>query len=115
MIIDSDDAAELQAALALSLGESVPETTVSNVSFGEGFPADFTGQYELHSIVSHKGRSADSGHYIGWVRQAPGSSAWWKFNDNVVTETTMEEILMLKGGADRDSAYLAFYRVKNMS
>jgi len=27
-----------------------------------------TGQYELVGVVSHQGRSADGGHYVGWVR-----------------------------------------------
>ena len=26
-----------------------------------------TGAYELIGVVTHKGRSADGGHYIGWV------------------------------------------------
>ena len=73
----------------------------------------FAGQYELHSIVTHKGRSADSGHYIGWARQEPGSDYWWKYDDEVVTETTTEEVMKLKGGGDRDIAYLMFYRFKD--
>jgi ubiquitin carboxyl-terminal hydrolase 14 len=26
-----------------------------------------TGNYELIAIVTHKGRSADGGHYVAWV------------------------------------------------
>jgi len=26
-----------------------------------------TGNYELVAVVTHKGRSADGGHYVGWV------------------------------------------------
>ena len=26
-----------------------------------------TGNYQLIGVVTHKGRSADGGHYIGWV------------------------------------------------
>jgi ubiquitin carboxyl-terminal hydrolase 14 len=26
-----------------------------------------TGNYELIAVVTHKGRSADGGHYMGWV------------------------------------------------
>lgn len=25
-----------------------------------------TGKYQLIGVVTHKGRSADSGHYVGW-------------------------------------------------
>ena len=28
-----------------------------------------TGNYELVGVVTHKGRSADGGHYVGWVHQ----------------------------------------------
>jgi len=26
-----------------------------------------TGKYQLIGVVTHKGRSADSGHYVGWT------------------------------------------------
>lgn len=95
---------------AASSAEAVPSAPVE---VGHGLPEGFTGQYELHAIVTHKGRSADSGHYIGWVRQAPGSPLWWCYNDDKVTEVRTEEVLKLGGdGADRDMAYLNFYRFK---
>lgn len=28
-----------------------------------------TGNYQLIGVVTHKGRSSDGGHYIGWVHQ----------------------------------------------
>ena len=31
----------------------------------------------------------------------------------IVTETTTEEVMKLKGGGDRDTAYLMFYRYKD--
>ncbi len=88
------------------------DADLDDVSFGEGMPANFTGKYELMGIVTHKGRSADSGHYIGWVRQAPGSSMWWKFDDEEVTEVDSSEIMNLRGGGDWHTAYLNFYRYK---
>jgi hypothetical protein len=27
-----------------------------------------SGYYELAAVLTHKGRSSDSGHYVGWVR-----------------------------------------------
>ncbi len=27
------------------------------------------GKYELIGVLTHKGRSADSGHYVSWVKQ----------------------------------------------
>lgn len=28
-----------------------------------------TGVYDLVAVLTHKGRSADSGHYVAWVKQ----------------------------------------------
>lgn len=33
-----------------------------------------TGVYDLVAVLTHKGRSADSGHYVGWVKQDDGQS-----------------------------------------
>ena len=74
---DDEDAEALRAALAMSVGAEVPPpapvsaSSTSPSPFGMGVPDTFNGMYELHSVVTHKGRSADSGHYIGWTRQAP--------------------------------------------
>jgi ubiquitin carboxyl-terminal hydrolase 14 len=53
-----------------------------------------------------------AGHYIGWVRQEPGSNVWWKYDDDKVTQVGTAEILELKGGGDWHTAYLTFYRFK---
>lgn len=121
--IDEADREALRAALAMSVGGSGPEVDATaapavggwGVDIGNGLPPNFNGLYELHSIVTHKGRTADSGHYIGWARQAPGSAFWWKFDDDTVHEVGTEEIMLLKGGGDRDMAYLAFYRFREPS
>lgn len=34
---------------------------------------DTSGMYELVACVTHKGRSADSGHYVGWTKKLNGS------------------------------------------
>lgn len=137
--LDEDEALALAQALQMSMGGEDPSSStepvsgekgepsaaavkvevpveVSNgpVDLGNGLPLGFTGQYELHAVVTHKGRSADSGHYIGWVRQTPGSSFWWCYNDDVVTEVRTEDILKLGGGGDRDMAYLNFYRFRDI-
>lgn len=31
-----------------------------------------TGIYDLVAVLTHKGRSADSGHYVAWVKQESG-------------------------------------------
>eukprot|EP00607_Mallomonas_marina_P006421 CAMPEP_0182428190 /NCGR_PEP_ID=MMETSP1167-20130531/21376_1 /TAXON_ID=2988 /ORGANISM="Mallomonas Sp, Strain CCMP3275" /LENGTH=535 /DNA_ID=CAMNT_0024610931 /DNA_START=66 /DNA_END=1670 /DNA_ORIENTATION=+ len=120
MDVDDEEAA-LQAALAMSIsGEApnppaVPTTTAppppgsdaSSLKTSIDSSDDlllpckgFTGSYELAGVVTHKGRSADSGHYIAWVRQQPGSEYWWKYDDEQVSEVQTQEILNLRGGGD---------------
>jgi len=123
---EDEDAAALRAALAMSL-EGAPEAAAAApaagdgeakgeeepeeepVDLGEGIPADFTGMYELFGVVTHKGRGADSGHYIGWVRQE--GEEWACFDDAQVSETSTSTALDLKGG-DKHTAYLLFFRFK---
>ena len=60
---------------------------------------------ELYAVVTHKGRSADSGHYMAWVRTAAGSTRWLVYDDDAVSETDSEYVTMtLKGGGDDHSA-----------
>jgi len=67
-----------------------------------------TGNYELVAIVTHKGRSADGGHYLGWVHQT--GDIWMCFDDDIVTTCKTDDIMALKGGGDWHTAYIAFYR-----
>jgi hypothetical protein len=87
-------------------------TSSTTSLLGEHLPDNFTGLYELYGVVTHKGRSADSGHYIGWVRQQPSSDFWWCYDDDKVTEVRTEDIIKLKGGGDWHMNYLNFYRFK---
>lgn len=66
------------------------------------------GSYQLIGVVTHKGRSADGGHYIGWVH-ASGDD-WLQCDDDIVTAVKTDDILQLKGGGDWHTAYLCFYR-----
>jgi hypothetical protein len=43
----------------------------------------FVGKYELAAVLTHKGRSADSGHYVAWCKQADGK--WVLFDDDELT------------------------------
>lgn len=67
-----------------------------------------TGNYELVAVVTHKGRSADGGHYVGWVHESGDN--WLCFDDDIVTTVKGEEILNLRGGGDWHTAYLTIYR-----
>ena len=104
MDTEDEEDPELRAAMALSMNRPPAEA-------GIGLPEDFQGNYEIFGVVTHKGRDADSGHYIGWVRQGD-SNKWLVFDDETVSEVNTEQIMQLSGGGDWHTAYLAFYRAK---
>jgi len=79
-----------------------------------------TGQYELISIVSHKGRTADGGHYVGWKLHKKAASAkeddkWILFDDEDVSWWNWKDMVGLScdlqgGKADTQIAYMNIYR-----
>lgn len=120
--MDEDD--ELKAALAMSVEKDLEPV-------GVGLPSEFQGLYELFAVVTHKGRDADGGHYMGWVKASNGGAAaaspgekqkiadteeenedWYVFDDDEVSPCKTEDILKLKGGGDWHMSYLNFYRAK---
>jgi len=70
-----------------------------------------TGCYELCGIITHKGKTADSGHYIGWVKEK--EDRWVKYDDDEVTLASEDDIKKLSGGGEWHIAYILFYRSKN--
>jgi ubiquitin carboxyl-terminal hydrolase 14 len=133
IVAEDDD--DLKAALAMSMETSVSmpaaESTDEGAVFGPGIPNDFQGQYELFAVVTHKGRDADGGHYMAWVKSDHQSSSsdskqrnqkiadtdivnedWYVFDDDEVSPCKTEDVLKLKGGGDWHMSYLNFYRVK---
>lgn len=91
-----------------------------------GFQSSFsTVNLSSHiAIVTHKGASADGGHYIGWVRKASidpsgaqdeaapegDKEEWFKFDDDKVSVVTREKIATLDGGGEDSTAYILLYR-----
>ncbi|PIA16187.1 cysteine proteinase [Coemansia reversa NRRL 1564] len=87
-----------------------------------------SGIYELIGVVTHIGRTANSGHYMAWVRKEkgvggtdpagkgiPDTQHWWyKFDDDQVSMVTDDEILRLCGGGDWHTAYVTLYRAKKL-
>jgi len=69
----------------------------------------FSGYYELCGIVTHKGRSANSGHYIGYSKDSVRNK-WLKYDDEDVTEIKSEDIKQLYGGGDFQMAFLTIFR-----
>mmetsp|Transcript_6094 Transcript_6094/g.14151 ORF Transcript_6094/g.14151 Transcript_6094/m.14151 type:complete len:525 (+) Transcript_6094:165-1739(+) len=80
-----------------------------------------TGYYELIAIVSHKGRTADGGHYVGWVKfkKADGKEnkedTWILFDDETTSFETWNNMVGLStdlqgGKVDTQIAYINIYR-----
>eukprot|EP01117_Protostelium_nocturnum_P003903 TRINITY_DN1516_c0_g1_i1.p1 TRINITY_DN1516_c0_g1~~TRINITY_DN1516_c0_g1_i1.p1 ORF type:complete len:490 (-),score=177.51 TRINITY_DN1516_c0_g1_i1:96-1565(-) len=87
---------------------------VENVSIEPNDLVNDTGMYELVAIVTHKGRTADSGHYVGWVKNT--EDEWLKYDDDIVSPVPLDEIKKLtgKGGTDWHIAYLCLYKSKKV-
>lgn len=92
---------QLQAAIPAEVREDVGSSA--------------TGLYELVGIVTHKGASANSGHYIGFVKKSAmmpvniggeagkpgledGDEDWLKFDDEKVSVFPAEKLNTLEGG-----------------
>ena len=72
------------------------------------------GRYDLVAVLTHKGRSADSGHYVAWARDETDQAKkrWLQYDDDDVIERTGEEVLALSGGGDWHMAYLLLYKAE---
>ncbi|XP_078428157.1 ubiquitin carboxyl-terminal hydrolase 6-like isoform X2 [Wolffia australiana] len=69
-----------------------------------------TGIYDLIAVLTHKGRSIDSGHYVAWIKQENGK--WIEFDDERPSERREEEITKLSGGGDWHMAYICMYKAR---
>jgi len=128
MDIDNEEDEDLKAALAMSMNDGQEEKEEEDVVIGPGLPKNFEGRYELFAVVTHKGRDADGGHYMGWVKaesqkHSSGDARtisdtdadnddWFVFDDDEVSPCDTESVLKLKGGGDWHMSYLNFYRAK---
>ncbi|CAN1286450.1 Ubiquitin carboxyl-terminal hydrolase 7 [Linum perenne] len=66
--------------------------------------AQLTGIYDLVAVLTHKGRSADSGHYVAWVKQENGK--WIEFDDDSPIPQREEDIVKLSGGGNQPKVSL---------
>ncbi|KAF5745482.1 ubiquitin carboxyl-terminal hydrolase 6 [Tripterygium wilfordii] len=86
---------------------------LSTVTPEEGVPSNkehLTGIYDLVAVLTHKGRSADSGHYVSWVKQESGK--WIQFDDDNPILQREEDITKLSGGGDWHMAYICMYKAR---
>jgi len=109
----SSDAAGSQTAAAsdVTAADAPPATAIEDIVDPlEG--TRFTGFYDLIAVLTHKGRSADSGHYVSWVKQPDGK--WTEFDDETPIPKTEDDVLALKGGGDHHMGYLMLYRARKI-
>jgi len=66
-----------------------------------------SGFYELQAVLTHKGRSSSSGHYVAWVKHS--EDVWLMCDDDNVQPVTSEDVLKLSGGGDWHIAYVLLY------
>jgi len=75
-------------------------------TFADDPGSNNSGFYELKAVLTHKGRSSASGHYVAWIRR---EEQWFKCDDDIVEPVDSEEILKLSGGGDWHCAYVLLY------
>jgi len=75
--------------------------------FDDDIGSNNSGYYELQAVLTHKGRSSSSGHYVGWIKRK--TDEWFKCDDDTVSLVTSDEILKLSGGGDWHCAYVLLY------
>ena len=109
---DAPQDAEVLRALAMSMAPpSLDPAAFSRL--GVGVPATFSGKYELLAVVSHKGRSSNSGHYMAWTKQA-ATGKWVCFDDEHPSECAWEDVEHLAGGGDYHMGYLLMFRASGV-
>lgn len=69
-----------------------------------------SGYYELCGVISHKGRGADSGHYIYWGK---GADTWVVYDDANAAAVSQDDVLRLRGVGESHIAYVLLYRSRN--
>lgn len=86
--------------------EKVP-TKKLPYSFASDPGSNNSGYYELSAVLTHRGRSSTSGHYVAWVRRT--GDEWFKCDDDNVSIVTSEDVLKLSGGGDWHCAYVLLF------
>ncbi|KAH0920749.1 hypothetical protein HID58_020767 [Brassica napus] len=109
---DSDVKMTDAEASSKESGESSTVTQQEGGSSEKG-TLHMTGIYDLVSVLTHKGRSADSGHYVAWVKQESGK--WIQYDDSHPSLQREEDITKLSGGGDWHMAYIIMYKARFVS
>ncbi|XP_024006178.1 ubiquitin carboxyl-terminal hydrolase 6 isoform X2 [Eutrema salsugineum] len=108
---DSD--VKMTDAEASSHGSGESSTVTPQEGASSEKETHMTGIYDLVSVLTHKGRSADSGHYVAWVKQESGK--WIQYDDDHPSLQREEDITKLSGGGDWHMAYIIMYKARFVS
>ncbi|XP_014600227.1 PREDICTED: ubiquitin carboxyl-terminal hydrolase 14 isoform X1 [Polistes canadensis] len=87
--------------------ENKPKMKDEQFWFKNDLGSNNSGYYTLQAVLTHRGRSSSSGHYVAWVHQK--NDTWLKCDDDTVSIVTSEEVLKLSGGGDWHCAYVLLY------
>ncbi|KAL2641416.1 hypothetical protein R1flu_009003 [Riccia fluitans] len=90
--------------------EEMREASSSSGTVAAPAQEEPTGIFDLVAVLTHKGRSADSGHYVAWVKQESGK--WVEFDDDNPIPQREEDITKLSGGGDWHMAYICLYKAR---
>ncbi|XP_065667283.1 ubiquitin carboxyl-terminal hydrolase 14 isoform X2 [Hydra vulgaris] len=82
--------------------------------FSDDIGSNNSGYFELSAVLTHRGRSSSSGHYVAWIRKQEGLDEWLMCDDDNVYAVTSEDILKLSGGGDWHCAYVLLYSPKSL-
>ncbi|XP_060570508.1 ubiquitin carboxyl-terminal hydrolase 14-like [Ruditapes philippinarum] len=103
----AEEATKLKSAGLTKDKDDSRKTVKHPYSFPDDTGSNNSGYYELQAVLTHKGRSSSSGHYVAWVRRK--GDEWLMFDDDNVTPITSEDVLKLSGGGDWHCAYVLLY------
>lgn len=83
-------------------------------SFEDDLGSNNSGYYTLQAVLTHMGRSSNSGHYVAWIRHSQNNT-WIKCDDKTVTPISEEAVSKLSGGhGDWHCAYVLLYGPKTL-
>lgn len=108
LIRKADKLAKDQKNIQKEMAGEKPPVDYAPFSFSDDLGSNNSGFYELNAVLTHKGRSSNSGHYVGWSKN-PKTNQWYMYDDEDVTPVPEEDIIKLSGGGDWHTAYVLFY------
>lgn len=100
----ANELSKIKASRTKFLADDMEE--MKKYTFDDDPGSNNSGFYELRAVLTHKGRSSASGHYVAWIKK---ENNWFKCDDEFVEQVDGEEIMKLSGGGDWHCAYVCLY------